>query len=188
MKVENTMRNTMVQRLIGYSHIHRSAVYRVVSFSIAICVFLVLMPIVFVLIGRLVHQWLTIPCPRGVELILAGISGPMGLLILLWPSWTQWTVGRGGPMINAPSQKLITSGPYALCRDPIQLGAFFYILAFGLFFGNLVVTLVCIILELIIGTAYHKGVEEKELLIRFGAEYQHYKEKIPFLIPRFRKR
>jgi protein-S-isoprenylcysteine O-methyltransferase Ste14 len=59
-----------------------------------------------------------------------------------------------------------------------------YIFAFGLIFGNLVIALVCIASEISLLTAYLKGIEEKELLLRFGEEYEHYKEKTPFLIPR----
>lgn len=178
------MKDMLVQRLVDISHRHRSILYRVVSFSVAICIIMVLMPVVFVWIGKLISRWLIIPCPRNIEYMLAGISGLVGLLMMLWTVWTQWIVGRGGPVPIAPTQKLITSGPYTLCRNPIQLGAFFYVFAFGLIFGDLVVALTCIVLETIIGVAYHKGIEEKELLLRFGEDYQRYKERTPFLIPR----
>ena len=181
------MKTTMVQRLIGYSHIHRSTLYRVTSFSIAICFFMILMPIAYVWIGRLVARWLIIPCPRNIELILAGISGMIGLWLMMWTVWAQWTVGRGGPVPVAPTRKIITTGPYTLCRNPMHFGALFYVFTFGLVFGNLVIALICITLETIIIAVYLKGVEEKELLLRFGAEYERYKEKTPFLIPHFRK-
>jgi protein-S-isoprenylcysteine O-methyltransferase Ste14 len=38
---------------------------------------------------------------------------------------------------------------------------------------------------LIIGSFYHKAVEEKELLARFGKEYEDYKARTPFLVPKF---
>ena len=184
----STMKTTMVQRLIGYSHVHRSTLYRVVSFSIAICVFMVLIPIVYVWIGRLIGRWLIIPCPRNIELILAGISGMIGLWVIMWTVWVQWIVGRGGPVPVAPTRKLITTGPYALCRNPMHFGALLYVFTFGLIFGNLVIALICIALETTIIVVYLKGIEEKELVIRFGAEYQRYKETTSFLIPRFWKR
>lgn len=183
----DTMKTTMVQRLIGYSHIHRSTTYRVVSFSIAVCVFMILLPIGYVWIGGLINQWLIIPCPGNIELILAGISGVIGVWLMMWTIWVQWTVGRGGPVPIAPTRQLITAGPYALCRNPMHLGALFYVFSFGLIFGNLVISLICIALETILLVLYLKGIEEKELLLRFGEEYEHYKEKTPFLIPCFRK-
>jgi protein-S-isoprenylcysteine O-methyltransferase Ste14 len=148
---------------------------------------MVAMPIGYVWIGGLINRWLIIPCPRNIELVLAGISGVLSLLMIVWSIWTQWIVGRGGPVPIAPTQKLITSGPYVLCRNPMHLGSLLYVFAFGLIFGNLVIGLICIALEISLLTVYLKGVEEKELLLRFGEEYEHYKEKTPFLIPHFRK-
>ncbi|MBC8379128.1 MAG: isoprenylcysteine carboxylmethyltransferase family protein, partial [Planctomycetes bacterium] len=163
--------------------------YRIASFCVAIFFFMVLVPILYLLVGRFVNQWLTFSCPRNIEFILAGLSGIIGPLILLWSVWTQWTVGHGGPVpVVAPTKKLITCGPYALCRNPIYFGGFFYVFAFGLVFGNLSIAVICIVLEAMIGIAYLKGIEEKELLLRFGEEYQCYKERTPFLIPRFWKR
>ena len=178
------MKDAFAQRLVDISGRHRSILYRVVSVSIAVCVLLVLVPIVYVWIGRLIGRWLIIPCPKKIELILAGISGVIGLLLLMWTVWIQWTIGQGGPVPAAPTRKLITTGPYALCRNPMHLGAIFYVFAFGLIFGNLVIALVCIALEMSMLVVYLKRVEEKELLLRFGAEYQRYKKTTPFLIPR----
>lgn len=181
------MKNNIASKIAALSKQNRSKLYRVISFSIAVCIIMVLIPIVFLLIGKAVNRWISISCPRNIELLLAGISGAIGLLILLWSVWTQWSVGRGGPTPVAPTQKLITSGPYALCRNPFQLGDFFYMFAFGLVFGNMAIAVVCIVLESTLGVAYHKGIEEKELIIRFGDEYRHYKDRTPFLIPRFWK-
>jgi protein-S-isoprenylcysteine O-methyltransferase Ste14 len=40
-------------------------------------------------------------------------------------------------------------------------------------------------LALILGTLYHRLIEEKELKRRFGAEYEEYRRRTPFLLPRF---
>jgi protein-S-isoprenylcysteine O-methyltransferase Ste14 len=115
---------------------------------------------------------------------LAGISGVFSLLLMMWSVWVQWSVGRGGPVPVVPTRKLITTGPYALCRNPMHLGALLYVFAFGLIFGNLVIALICIALEMSMLGVYLKSIEEKELLLRFGEDYRRYKEKTPFLIPR----
>jgi protein-S-isoprenylcysteine O-methyltransferase Ste14 len=39
-------------------------------------------------------------------------------------------------------------------------------------------------LGLILFSFYNKLVEEKELLLRFGKQYEEYKRKTPFLIPK----
>jgi len=120
-------------------------------------------------------------------LTLAGISGTVGLLIALWCVWTQWTVGRGGPTPLAPTQRLINSGPYAYCRNPMHLGTILYCFAFGTFLANLMAGLICCLFEVIAVTAYGKGIEEKELALRFGRDYLEYKQNTPFLVPRIRR-
>lgn len=41
-----------------------------------------------------------------------------------------------------------------------------------------------LVLTFMFGTCYHKFVEEKELLLRFGPEYEEYKARTPFLLPK----
>ncbi len=42
------------------------------------------------------------------------------------------------------------------------------------------------LLGFIIGSSYHKFIEEKELMLRFGDDYKNYKENTPFLIPKLK--
>ncbi|HUT30696.1 MAG TPA: isoprenylcysteine carboxylmethyltransferase family protein [Sedimentisphaerales bacterium] len=157
---------------------------RVLYFLAACIVFLVIFPVVYLFVAGFLNRWVSIPCTRPVELILAGISGAVGLLIALWAAWTQWTVGRGGPTPLAPTQKLITNGPYAYCRNPMHLGTILYLFAFGTFLANLTVGLICCLFEIMAVTGGVKGIEEKELALRFGRDYLEYKQNTPFLIPR----
>ena len=108
----------------------------------------------------------------------------LGLLIVAWSTLTQAKIGRGTPVPVVPTQKLIVSGPYKLCRNPIQLGAMLYYLGIGIFFGSVKIGMVMLLLSFILGTCYHKFVEEKELLLRFGREYEEYKARTPFLLPK----
>jgi protein-S-isoprenylcysteine O-methyltransferase Ste14 len=96
-----------------------------------------------------------------------------------------WFVGEGTPAPTAPTQRLVVEGPYKLCRNPMKLGAISYYLGLGTLFHSLTTGLICFFVGLIIGTLYHKLVEEKELLIRFGEDYEKYKRSTPFLMPRF---
>lgn len=181
------MKNSIAKIVAGFSQNRRSGLYKMISFLCALFLFLILFPIAYLFIGKFINQWFSVPCLRIVELVLAGISIIAGLLFMLWASWTQWVLGRGGPVPVAPTQKLISTGPYACCRNPLHLGALFYCFAFGTFFGNLTVGLVSITLDCLLVVAYVKGVEEKELEIRFGNEYLEYRKNTPFLIPAFRK-
>jgi protein-S-isoprenylcysteine O-methyltransferase Ste14 len=59
-----------------------------------------------------------------------------------------------------------------------------YYLGLGALFGSLKVGAVMLILTFVLGTCCHKFVEEKELLLRFGAKYEEYEAKTPFLVPK----
>ncbi len=41
-----------------------------------------------------------------------------------------------------------------------------------------------LVLSFIFGTCYHRFVEEKELMLRFGPEYEEYKARTSLLLPR----
>ena len=106
---------------------------------------------------------------------------------MTWTTIFQWKIGKGVPTPNAPTQHLVTTGPYKFCRNPIEFGAIFYYLGIGTVVRDITVGIICFLLGLIIGSIYHKFIEEVELEARFGDEYKQYKKGIPFLIPRFRK-
>ena len=86
-----------------------------------------------------------------------------------------------------PTQKLLTTGPFRYCRNPMTLGT---ILAYG---GLTIaagtpagLTIVILLASLLL--LYLKLVEEKELAERFGDEYLAYKREVPFILPRMPRR
>ena len=180
------MRNRIQRILVDFSNIRYSAFSKVLSFLAGFVIFMILLPAGYFFAGKLVNRWISIPCNRILEIFLATVSAAIGLLIQLWSLLIQFIVGRGGPVPITPTQKLITTGPYAYCRNPLHLGTLIYCFAFGTFLGNLTIGMVCIVLEIILITAYIKGIEEKELVLRFGQEYLEYKKNTPFLIPKIK--
>ncbi|RLG87943.1 MAG: hypothetical protein DRO18_02415 [Thermoprotei archaeon] len=117
----------------------------------------------------------------GAFLVVAGLS------ISGWAALSQWRHGRGSPLPVAPTEKLVVTGPYAYCRNPIMLGSTLYYLGFVLVAGSLSGVAVVALFEGLYGV-YIKLVEEKELEARFGREYVEYRESTPFLIPLPRRR
>jgi protein-S-isoprenylcysteine O-methyltransferase Ste14 len=83
----------------------------------------------------------------------------------------------------APTQKLVVTGPYKLCRNPIQFGAILYYLGVGTASRGLGCGLFMAVSAAIIGSLYHRFVEEKELEKRFGRDYVAYRARTPFLLP-----
>ncbi|MEI8216007.1 MAG: isoprenylcysteine carboxylmethyltransferase family protein [Eubacteriales bacterium] len=112
----------------------------------------------------------------GIILIASGFS------LAIWTIFIQFNIGKGTPVPMMPTQRLIITGPYKYCRNPMVLGT---ILAY---FGIVVLTgsLSSFILFLIMISTlllYVKRIEEKELEERFGQDYLEYKKKVPFIIP-----
>ena len=119
-----------------------------------------------------------------IELTVSILGMTTGLFFMLWAAICLWRIGKGTPVPNAPTQNLVISGPYKLCRNPIEFGAVLYYLGIGTLIGGIVVGIISFILGLTIGSIYHKFFEEKELEKRFSEEYKQYKEKTPFIFPR----
>ncbi len=119
----------------------------------------------------------TVNIPLGLILILAGG------FFAIWSILSQFFLAEGTPLPMLPTQKLLVSGPFRLCRNPMTLGT---ILAYS-GVAVLVGSLSPLIVVLLFGGAllcYLKFLEEKELAERFGQEYLEYKAATPFLLPR----
>ena len=180
----------MVRRFVNYLlrfHTRQNSIgYRVISLLFGMLFFLGVLPAIFILIASFIDGYCLLSINRGVELVISVVSIAVGLSVMAWTTLYQWKVGKGVPAPNAPTQRLVTSGPYKFCRNPIELGAIFYYLGAGIIFGGFLNGLVCFLLGLIAGSVYHKFVEERELEARFGDEYLEYKKNTPFLFPRFK--
>jgi len=163
---------------------HRSRAFRLWALSGGFLVFLVLAPLLLGVVGHFVARGVPVTVPRSLEIAVGASAATLGLLILLWAVITFWRIGDGTPVPVAAPQKLVVSGPYLHCRNPIQLGAICYYLGLGSLFLSLSAGIVMFLLGLLLGGAYHKFVEEKELLLRYGVAYDDYRKRTPFLFPR----
>jgi protein-S-isoprenylcysteine O-methyltransferase Ste14 len=146
------------------------------------------LPSIFIVIGFFIKNYVNINLNKIIELVISIIGIIIGLCFLIWTTITQWKIGKDTPAPNAPTQHLITSGPYKYCRNPIEFGAIIYYFGIGTLVGGIIVEIVNCILGLTIGNIYHKFIEEKELEKRFGEEYIKYKENTSFIIPKIKIR
>lgn len=85
------------------------------------------------------------PFPETYGITLSFILILTGLIFIFLSGYAQLKTGRGTPIPAVPTQKLVTSGVYALCRNPMLFGSILYYL--GIF-----------------STVYIKLVEEKNSL------------------------
>ncbi len=117
------------------------------------------------------------------SLLVAGLSIVIGLIYAFWSIGSQLFRARGTPLPMMATQKLLVSGPFKHCRNPMVLGTILLYLGISIAVGSLSALLVILIFSALL-LLYVKLVEEKELEARFGDDYLEYKAHTPFLIPR----
>jgi protein-S-isoprenylcysteine O-methyltransferase Ste14 len=111
------------------------------------------------------------------------ILAALGLLLGLWTVWVQYRHARGTPVPIMATKKLLTNGPYALCRNPMLLGTILYYAGVSTYISSFVAVLGTVLFSVLM-TVFVKFVEEKEMSLRFGDEYLRYMRRTPFIIPR----
>lgn len=174
----------MQRQLVQFSKKDRSTLFRALSLFFGATMFLLVIPWVLITIARMITDPPAAYSPRSLEVAIGFVFNTLGLFLVFWSVASLWLLGKGTPAPFAPTQRLVVEGPYKLCRNPMKLGAISYYLGIGTLFDSLPTGLVCFFIGLVIGTFYHKAVEEKELTARFGKDYEAYKKNTPFLIPR----
>jgi protein-S-isoprenylcysteine O-methyltransferase Ste14 len=122
-----------------------------------------------------------------IGLVIGVILIGMGGLLAIWTIVVQFTQASGTPFPMMPTRKLITRGPFALCRNPMSLGTILAYAGLSFVIGS-ISSLITVALFTALLLGYIKQIEEKELMLRFGAEYLQYKATTPFLIPAVLKR
>lgn len=154
---------------------------KMISMVPGIIIFLIISPFVFFQISEYLSSFIQVEIPRTVELIIMFAVMPAAITLMSWALFELWVIGQGTPAPIAPTSKLVVSGPYKWCRNPIELGTNIYFLALGIFFDSLFTGILCMFFGLVLGTAYIKLIEEKEMLVRFGQPYDDYLNSVPFM-------
>lgn len=119
--------------------------------------------------------------------LIALILIVLGLALAIWSIVHMKVVGQGNPFdpfdhpVAARTSKLLTTGPYALCRNPMAAGTHLY------FIGLLVMLwapwpLLLWALVIVAHTLQIRS-EERRLLRDFGEEYEAYRASVPVLLP-----
>ena len=177
------MTNKIVSFVAHHAGKERSTTIKIVSLVMGIFTFFFLVPIALGIFGHLVASYGMINVPRIVELTLGIVSMIFGLSFLLWSVSAFWFIGKGTPVPFASPTRLVTSGPFRYTRNPIKLGAVSFYFGVGCFYDSFATGFVMLVTGAILGSIYHKCVEEKELVIRFGNKYEEYRKRTSFLIP-----
>ncbi len=92
-------------------------------------------------------------------------------------------IGHGTPAPWNPPKKLVIAGPYQYVRNPMITGIVCILVGEALMFWSVVLFL-WVIFFLFVNILYFPLVEEKQLLKRYGSEYEEYARHVPRWIPR----
>ncbi len=111
-----------------------------------------------------------------------------GSLLHLWTGkLLSLRVITGVPEISQEAEgKIVRTGAFSVVRHPTYLAHTLMFSGVFLICGVLSVGLITIV-DFVVVHLFIIPLEEKELLQRFGTDYQLYKKKVPKFFPRFRK-
>jgi protein-S-isoprenylcysteine O-methyltransferase Ste14 len=179
------MLDQLVRHVAAIAQRPRSRLFQVVAVCGGAAMFLVIVPWALGRLAMLLPMVATLMVYRGIEIGAGIITILAGLLMSFWATITFWRAGRGTPVPMAAPQRLVTTGPFRYCRNPIKLGAFLYFLGVGCLWLSLGGGLLMALTALVLGIAYHRFIEEGELRLRFGEAYDEYRRTTPLLIPRW---
>ena len=162
---------------------------RVIATLLAGVIFILLIPTVILKGSASIDRWLQIASFNYglLNTVAGGALAFLGWLFAMWSIVDQLARGKGTPLPVMATQKLLTGGPFAYCRNPMSFGTIVLYFGLAIWAGSwsaigLVVTFTVVLLS------YLKFVEEKELAARFGSSYIDYKRRTSFIIPSLRRK
>lgn len=128
--------------------------------------------------GREWPGW-TLPIPPGLGLALLWITGLAAALTVA----NLAVRGLGAPFAIALSRRLATDWMYRWTRNPMVLATLACLLSFGLWIRSILFLAWVLLLMTPAWLVFLKTYEERELEIRFGEPYRHYRARTPMLLP-----
>lgn len=160
------------------------------GYLLGISIFFVLVPYGFLKLSMLDHifNYHMIVSSMVIRFALCGVLMLIGLIFVIWSNIYLFSVGKGGPAegmgvaISPKTNKLVISGPYKYCRNPMVFGAFIIYLALVIYL-NSITGLITLVILLCSAIVYLKKSEEKRLDRDFGPDYKEYRKNVPMIIP-----
>ncbi len=117
-----------------------------------------------------------------VNLVIGCLMILTGFFFAMWSIYSQLAYAGGSPIPIVATQKLLVSGPFRQCRNPMGFGAITAYVGISIMVGS-IASLIAVSLFAAFFIMYVRLFEEKELEARFGEEYRLYKKSTPFIIP-----
>jgi len=165
------------------------------GYILGFTVFIVLIPLGFIKLSNLDYLFPSsvLISSDPLRYIVSSLFLLAGIYFALWSNIFLLKIGKGGPVdafgvsVSPQTKKLVTTGPYRYCRNPMVFGALSIYTAV-VFYLNSIIGLICLVVFLIGAINYLKLSEEKRLLRDFGDEYVEYKKRVSMIFPLKRKK
>ena len=90
-------------------------------------------------------------------------------------------MGGGGPGMDTPPERLVTSGPFALSRNPMYLGHLIFLAGLALSLRSWLAVVFLVVTALRLVRRVRR--DEERLAERFGAAYLEYRARVKRWIP-----
>ena len=91
-------------------------------------------------------------------------------------------LGGGGPGMDTPPERLVTTGPFAYCRNPMYLGHIIFLLGLTLSLGSMLAAIITA--ASVVWFQFRVRRDERRLTERFGQPYVDYAARVGRWIPR----
>jgi len=114
--------------------------------------------------------------------IIFGLFSILGL----WSSFVMVRNGKGTPLPVDQTKKLVINGSYKYVRNPMAIAGIGQGLAISLFLGSVHILVYCLIGGLVWQFVV-RPLEEKNMVERFGSDYEKYRAEVNLWIPNFKK-
>ncbi len=125
------------------------------------------------------------PLTRHSLWLITGTSmGLIGTYLIIVSNLAVRFSGKGAAAFLL-TKRLVTGSVYNRTRNPMSLGLYLGSVGVSLLVGSRYLMLVTLLVVIPVHIFYLKYFEEYELELRLGPAYLEYKEKVPFLFPRW---
>lgn len=121
--------------------------------------------------------------------VFGGFCSACGLLFIFWSIRELHVRGKGGIAafskikLTSQTRYLVTTGPYAVCRNPMHLGLVLFYLGISCAINSLY-SLLFPLAVLLLATVAAIFIDEPRLKRDFGDEYYQWAAKVPRFWPR----
>ena len=154
----------------------------ILSYTIGSLILFVMVPVAMVYTGELfVYDFMPV---NSLTFVFSSMCSASGLFFVIWSNYLLLKEGRGGAVelfgieFTRKTEKLVTTGPYAMCRNPMHMGIILFYLGLSCAINSLI-TLLIPLAFLTFAYIMAKYVDEPRLKRDFPNEFDDWCHKVP---------